>query len=128
DTLNDTSETACTAATRRCMTAPAVTGYSLTRLRSSSRGGASPLVEAELTAGAGGRSVTPMRSPLTTGMPCAGVTAGSSEGSDKGSGTGAAAAAGTGASGTNSGTGASGTNPGSAVGAARPVLSASGPP
>src|SRR5262249_51030841 len=38
-TVNETSETACTAATWRCKIAPAVTGNSLTRPRTSSSGG-----------------------------------------------------------------------------------------
>ena len=38
-TVNETLETACTAATLRCRIAPAVTGNSLTRSRTSSRGG-----------------------------------------------------------------------------------------
>src|SRR5215831_8104350 len=38
-TANETSETACTAATWRCKITPAVTGNSLTRLRTSSSGG-----------------------------------------------------------------------------------------
>src|SRR4029077_5827606 len=37
-TVNETSDTACTLATRRCRIAPDVTGNSLTRLRTSSRG------------------------------------------------------------------------------------------
>ena len=37
-TVNETSDTACTLATRRCKIAPDVTGNSLTRLRTSSRG------------------------------------------------------------------------------------------
>src|SRR5258708_17316784 len=36
-TVNDTSETACTAPALRCKIAPALTGYSLTTLRTSSR-------------------------------------------------------------------------------------------
>ena len=55
-TVNETVETACTAATLRCRMAPAVTGNSLTRSRTSSRGGTGAI--AASPSGPAGRAAT----------------------------------------------------------------------
>src|SRR6202042_579808 len=59
-TINDTLETACTAATLRCRIAPAVTGNSLTSSRTSSSGdpAATPSAPSGTLDGAAGRSAT----------------------------------------------------------------------